>query len=204
MNEINNNTLFKISYGVYILTARQNGFDNGCVINSCQMITDSGKLFAIAINKNNLTHDMVKETGIFNISILTKDSSFDLIKHFGYQSGKNVDKFEKRNDERSSNGICYIKETTNSYISFKVTNTVDFKTHTLFIATVVEAKELSSIESMTYDYYFSNVKPNDKEKGKGYRCKICGYVYDKGELPLDFICPICKHGYEDFEKIKEE
>lgn len=200
------NAMFKLSYGLFVLTAKQDGKDNGCIINTVTQITDSPKRISIAVNKANLTHDMIKNTGEFNVSVLTEKVPFDEIKHFGFQSGKNVNKFENYEAaEHTENGVLYIGNYSNAVISGKVINTIDCGTHTVFIADVTEAKVLSNDKSVTYEYYFANIKPKPAAVStakKGFICKICGYIYEGETLPPDFICPICKHGAEDFEPIK--
>lgn len=200
------NAMFKLSYGLFALTAKQEEKDNGCIINTVTQITDSPKRISIAVNKANLTHDMIKNTGVFNVSVLTEKVPFDEIKHFGFQSGKNVNKFENYEAaERTENGVLYIGKYSNAVISGKVINAIDCGTHTVFIADVTEAKVLSNDKSVTYEYYFANIKPKPAAVSadkKGFICKICGYIYEGETLPPDFICPICKHGAEDFEPIK--
>lgn len=200
------NAMFKLSYGLFVLTAKQDGKDNGCIINTVTQITDSPKRISIAVNKSNLTHDMIKNTGAFNVSVLTEKVAFDEIKHFGFQSGKNVNKFKDYEAAGcTENGILYVGKYSNAVISAKVINTIDCGTHTVFIADVTEAKVLSNDKSVTYEYYFANIKPKPtpvKKDKKGFICKICGYIYEGETLPPDFICPICKHGAEDFEPLK--
>ena len=201
-NNIDNNAMFKLSYGLFVLTAKDGEKDNGCITNTVMQITSSPKIISIAINKSNLTHDITLKTGVFNISVLTQETPFEFFKHFGFQSGKDVDKFEDYDKfNRSENGLIYLSTYTNSFISAKVISAVDCGSHTLFTAEVTEAEVLSSAPSVTYEYYFANIKPKSEEKKKGFVCKICGYVYEGDELPADFICPICKHGAEDFEPI---
>ena len=197
------NALFKIGYGLYVLTAHENGKDNGCIINTVMQVTSEPNMIAIAVNKNNYTNEMILKTRKFNISTLAEGVNFDLFKHFGFQSGKEVNKFETfSNIKRSPNGVLYITQNTNSYMSAYVQQEIDLKTHTMFIAQLVEAECLSDIPTVTYDYYHKNIKPKSEKTGKsGWRCKICGYVYEGENLPSDFICPLCKHGAQDFEKI---
>lgn len=199
--------MFKLSYGLFVLTARDGEKDNGCIINTVTQVTEKPQRITIAVNKNNFTHDMIIKTGSFNVSILSTDAPFKVFKHFGFQSGRNVNKFEGcENTVRTDNGIVYIPRYTNAVISGKVISTIDQGTHTLFIAQVTEAKVLSTVPSMTYQYYFDNVKPKPAAeaapKKKGFVCTICGYVYEGDTLPADFICPLCKHGAEFFEPIK--
>ncbi len=197
--------MYKISYGLYVLTAKENGFDNGCIINTAGQVTSTPNRISIAVNKDNKTHDMVHATGVFNISILAEDTDFKTFQHFGFQSGKNVDKFDGYGPkERSGNGLYYITKGTNSYISGRVVQEVDLGTHTLFIADVTDASVLSDVPSVTYDYYQKNIKPKPEASKAGktvWVCKVCGYVYEGEELPADYICPLCKHGAEDFEKV---
>ena len=203
---MNTNAMFKIGYGLYVLTAKENGFDNGCIINTVSQVTSSPNRITVAVNKMNKTHDMILASGEFNVSILTQSASFDIFKAFGFRSGKDTDKFaDFTNVSRSSNGIYYITESTNSFISAKVLNATDLGTHTLFLADVTDCDILSDATSVTYDYYHKYIKPKPEVKKSAkvyYRCKICGYIYEGDELPEDFICPLCKHGAEDFEPIK--
>lgn len=192
--------LFKFSYGLFVLTARQDGKDNGCIINTAGQLTEDPMRIQIAVNKNNLTHDMILETGVFNVSVLSQDAVFWVFQHYGFQSGRDVDKFQMIPEARTENGIRYVEGCTNAVISGKVVQTVDCGSHTLFVAEVTEAKTLSGEPSMTYQYYFDHVKPKPQPKSGKWVCKICGYVYEGDELPADFICPWCKHGVEAFEK----
>lgn len=200
---IDNNAMFKLSYGLYVLTAKSDGKDNGCIVNTVIQITDTPKRILVAVNKANLTCRMIEETLEFNVSCLTQNTDFELIKRFGFSSGKNTNKFSNFNNfARSNNSITYVTEAVNSVISAKVFKKEDVGTHIVFLADVTEAKQLSSEKSLTYEYYFENVKPKpEKTNKKGYVCKICGYVYEGESLPEDFVCPLCKHGAQDFEPI---
>ena len=198
---MDNSALFKLSYGLFALTAQQDGKNNGCIINTAMQITDNPKRIQIAVNKQNLTHDMILATGEFNLSVLSQDAVFWLFQHYGFQSGREVDKFANIPATRAANGIRYVPGCTNAYISGKVFQTVDCGTHTVFFADVTDAAVLSEEPSMTYQYYFDHVKPKPQPtEEKKWVCKICNYVYEGQELPADFICPWCKHGAEDFEK----
>lgn len=198
---MDNTALFKLSYGLFVLTARHEGRDNGCIINTAIQITDTPKRIQIAVNKQNLTHDMILQTGVFNVSVLSQEAVFWVFQHYGFQSGRDTDKFANIPEARTANGLRYIEGCTNAVISGKVISTVDCGTHTLFIADVTDARSLSNEPSMTYQYYFDHVKPKpEPAKKASWVCKICGYVYEGEELPADFICPWCKHGAEDFEK----
>lgn len=198
--------MFKLSYGLFVLTAQEDGFDNGCIINTVMQVTSTPNRISITVNKANKTHDMIKATGLFNASILAENASFDTFRHFGFQSGKNVDKFaDYALKERAENGLYYVTAGTNAYLSGKVVQEIDLGTHTQFVADVTAGEILSGVPSVTYAYYQSNIKPKPeapKEKaGKTvWVCKICGYVYEGEELPADFVCPLCKHGAADFEK----
>ena len=197
------NAMFKLSYGLFVLTAKGTR-DNGCIINTVTQITDTPKRISIAVNKANHTHDLIMNNGVFNVSVLTTDATFALFQRFGFQSGREVDKFDGFADvARSENGLYYVTQASNAFISGKVIQTLDYGTHTVFIADVTEAKVLSNAPSLTYAYYFEHVKPKPAalSEQKGWVCKICGYVYEGDELPADFICPLCKHGAEDFERL---
>ena len=204
---MNAKAMFSLTYGLFVLTARENDFDNGCIINTAMQVTDQPKRISVAVNKANHTHDMIVSTKQFNISILSEKAVFDTFKRFGFQSGKNVNKFEGYDGwKRASDGISYVTEGTNAWISAKVEQMVDLGTHTMFIASVEDMDVLSDDPSATYAYYHANIKPKPQEtkpSGKtGWRCKICGYVYEGEELPEDFICPWCKHPASDFEKVE--
>ncbi len=200
----NQNTMFKLTYGLFVLSAKDGDKDNGCIVNTVQQVTDTPNRIAVTVNKSNYTHDMIQKTGRFNVSILSEDASFDLFQHFGFQSGRDVDKLKDWKDyERAENQIIYVTKGSNGYLCAKVIDTMDLGTHTFFLAEVEDGDILNNIESVTYSYYHKKIKPQPKEtKTTGWRCKICGYVYEGEELPPDFICPLCKHGAADFEKIE--
>ena len=202
MSEINKTAMFKIGYGLYIVTAREGDKDNGCIVNAVTQLTDQKLRVAVTINKQNLTHDMVKNTGVMNVNCLTEETPFAIFEYFGFQSGKNVEKFVSPHLNRSENGLVIQPDYSNAFFSLKVEQEVDLDTHTMFICEVTEAKVLSDKPSMTYAYYHANVKPKPVKKAKGWVCKVCGYVYEGEELPPDFICPLCKHGAADFERIE--
>lgn len=198
---MDNSALFKLSYGLFVLTAKQGGKDNGCIINTAMQVTSNPNRIQIAVNKQNYTHDMIAATGEFNVSVLSQEAVFWVFQHYGFQSGRDVDKFANIPAARTQNGIRYIEGCTNAVISGKVIQTVDCGTHTLFLAEVTDARVLSGEPSMTYQHYFDHVKPKPQPEGKAkWVCKICGYRYEGDPLPADFICPWCKHGAEDFEK----
>lgn len=200
-DKINPTALFNIGYGLYIVTAKEGDKDNGCIVNAVTQLTDKKLRVAVTINKANLTHDMIKRTGVMNVNCLTEETPFAIFEYFGFQSGRNVDKFVSPNLHRSDNGLVIQPDYSNSFFSLKVEQEVDLDSHTLFICEVTEAKVLSDKPTMTYTYYHKNVKPKPQKKSKGFVCTICGYVYEGEELPDDFVCPLCKHGVDAFEKL---
>ncbi len=203
---MNPKTMFKLTYGLFVLTSRLEEKDSGCIINTAGQVTSEPNRISITVNKVNFTHDLVKDSGKFNLSILSEQADFSLFRHFGFQSGRNTDKFAGYSEcRRSSNGLYYITAGTNGYISATVEQTVDLGTHTLFIASVDDMEVLSDSPSATYTYYQSSIKPKPEKpvpSGKPqWRCTVCGYIYEGEELPADFICPLCKHPASDFEKV---
>lgn len=203
---IDKNAMFKFSYGLFVLTANDGKKDNGCIINTAQLLTDNPKRITFAVNKQNYTHDIILKSKVCNISVLTQDVPFKVFEHFGFQSGRTTDKFlNYSNVAHSENGLVYLPNYTNAFISAKVVSATDYGSHTLFVAEVTEAKVLSAVNSVTYSYYFEHIKPKPqvaKQSKPKYVCKICGYEYEGDVLPPDFICPLCKHGAEDFELVK--
>ena len=203
---MDNKVMQKLSYGLFVLTARECDKDNGCIINTAIQVTSEPNRISIAVNKNNYTHDMVLKTGMFNVSILSEDAKFDTFKHFGFQSGKDTDKAVGISFKRAANDVIYLDSAeVNAFISGKVIQTVDLGTHTLFIADVTDGEVLSAEASATYAYYFAHIKPapavQQQESKKGWICTICGYIYEGDPLPADFICPVCKHPASDFRKL---
>lgn len=203
-NKHDMNALFKIGYGLYVVTSNDGKKDNGLIVNTVQQVTNTPNRVSVAINKQNYSHHVIKQSGIMNVNCLTTQAPFKVFENFGFNSGRNVNKFENCEVEmRSDNGLLFLPKYINAFLSLKVENYVDLDTHGLFICSVTEARVISDAESMTYDYYFNNVKPKPQTEGKkGYVCKICGYVYEGDKLPEDIVCPLCKHGYADFEPIK--
>ena len=193
--------LFKIEYGLYVVTSNDGKKDNGLIVNTVTQLTDTPFRVAVNINKANYSHDVIKNTKKLNVNILSQDTSFDLIKKYGFVSGRDVNKFEGEEVIRSANGLVILDNHINAFFSLEVENYVDLGTHGMFICLVKEAKKLNNNPTLTYNYYQANVKPKPEEKKKGYVCKVCGYVYEGDELPDDFICPLCKHGASDFEKL---
>ncbi len=195
---------FKLTYGLFLLTAREGARDNGCIINTVMQVTDEPKQIEVAVNKANLTAEMIERTGRFNVSVLTEDAPFSLYKYFGYTSGRDADKFADFTAvARSENGLLHLTEQTNAFFSAEVVDTRDVGTHLLFTARVTEARVLSEARAVTYAYYFEYIKPKpEMKKKKGYVCTVCGWVYEGEELPPDIICPLCKHGADAFQKIE--
>jgi flavin reductase (DIM6/NTAB) family NADH-FMN oxidoreductase RutF len=196
-------TMFKLSYGLFALTAKEGTKDNGCIINIATQITSTPLRISVVVNKANLTHDMIHRTGMFNISVLTESTPFRFFEQFGFHSGRETDKFSGCGyEERTANGLRYVPEHTNAVISARVADAFQFNTHTVFVADVTQAMVLSAKPSLTYQYYFDHIKPKpppQKADKKSFVCKICGYKYVGESLPADFICPWCKHGAHDFE-----
>lgn len=202
--EVDPSALFKFSYGLFVLSAKDEK-DNGCIINTASQLTNTPITMNLAVNKANYTHDMMLKTGLFNLSILSEKATFDVFTRFGFSSGRDTNKFENYNAfARSQNGLSYITEGTNAFLSGKILNSYDEGTHTLFTADLTEAVILNGDPSATYTYYFEHIKPKPKAetaKKKGWVCKICGYIHEDEDLPADFICPLCKHGASDFERL---
>ena len=201
--------MFKLSYGLFVLTTKFFNKYNGCIINTAIQAASEPNQISICVNKANLTHDMIMQSKEFTVSVISEKADFSLFKRFGFASGKDVDKFEgfEGSIKRGANGIYYVTEGTNAYISVKVEKTQDLGSHTMFVGTITDMEVLSDAPSATYAYYFENIKPKPEAVGttpKGetiWRCRICGYEYVGEELPDDFICPTCKHPAEDFEKV---
>lgn len=197
-------SLFKLTYGLYLLTANHNGKDNGCIINTAVQVANSPDRIAVSVTKGSLTENMIKESRKFNISAISTDAEFSLFEHFGMKSGRDIDKFADFTDvKRSPNELFYLTKWANAYISVYVQEIVDLGSHTLFIGQMVGGEVLSDKESCSYAYYHANIKPKPAASSgvKGWRCTICGYEYEGEELPSDFICPLCKHPASDFEKM---
>lgn len=211
MGKLDTKAMYKLSYGLFVCTAKRDDKMNGCIINTAIQVASEPNTISIAVNKANYTHDMILETKQCNISVIAQDAAFDLFKHFGFQSGRDVDKFAdypKDSYQIAENGIPVITAGTNACFSLEVKQTVDLGSHTMFICTPVAMEVLADTSSCTYEYYQNNIKPKPEAVGttpKGetiWRCRICGYEWVGEELPDDFICPICKHPKADFEKIE--
>jgi len=200
---MDNTALFKVGYGLYVLTAQDGEKDNGCIINTVLQVTSTPLVGVIAVNKLNYTNEMINKTGKFNVSVLTTETPFSVFEHFGFQSGAMINKFDNYgNMAKSENEIIYLPKYSNAYLSFQVIDAIDFGTHTMFKANITNGQVIGSGESLTYAYYQQHIKPKKPQTAtKGYRCNICGYIYEGEPLPADFICPICKHGASNFTKI---
>ncbi len=199
---VNKEALFKLSYGLYVVTSNDGQRDNGLIVNTVVQVTDTPNRVAVTINKQNYSHDVIKEKGIMNVNCLSIDAPFEVFKTFGFASGRDTDKFSEIKPYQTPNGLAVLPKYINAFLSLKVESYVDLDTHGMFICTVDEAKVISPEPSMTYTYYHENVKPKPQEsRKKGYVCKICGYVYEGENLPEDFICPLCKHPASDFEPL---
>ncbi len=209
MADMNTKAMYKLTYGLFVCTAKRGDKVNGCIINTAMQIASEPNTISVAVNKANFTHDMILETGVCNVSVISKDADFELFKRFGFQSGRDADKFAGFDGSyrTAENGLPVVTAGTNAFFSLKVKSTVDLGSHTLFICEPTAMEVLSDTSSCTYEYYQSDIKPKPEAVGttpKGetiWRCRICGYEWVGEELPDDFICPICKHPKADFEKI---
>ena len=200
---MNPKALYNITYGLYMLSVRADEQDNACIINTAVQVASDPLRIAISVNKGNHTHDMLMQSGRFNLSALTTSTPFSLFQRFGMQSGRSVKKFDGFEDAvRAENGILYLSSHANALLCCKVERTVDLGSHTMFIAELEDAEVLSAEPSCTYGYYQSDIKPKPQtQKKTSWVCTVCGYVYEGEELPDDFVCPLCKHGKEDFQKV---
>ncbi|MCF0133858.1 MAG: flavin reductase [Blautia sp.] len=201
--------LFKLSYGVFVLASKTDGKANACITNTCIQVANSPTRVAIAVLNTNYTCDMIKESKVFNLSLLDQSCTFDTIKHFGFQSGRDTDKLAGMDLPTDVNGIPYLNYQTCSVISCKVVDSMELGSHTLFIAEVEDAVLLNDTDPLTYNDYQTKVKPQpqavkQEKKIVGWRCKICGYVYEESELPADYLCPLCGHPVDDFEPVYED
>lgn len=205
---MDNKALYKLSYGVFVLTTKAEAKENGCITNTCMQVANSPTRVAITVINTNFTCDLIKESGVFAVSLLDETTTFETIKHWGFQSGRDIDKFEGLDLPKDINGVAYLPWQTTSMISCKVVESFELGSHTMFIAEVVDASVLSGKNPLTYADYRNNLKPkpqapNKEKKIVGWKCKICGYIYEGAELADDYICPLCGHPKEDFEPIYE-
>ena len=195
--------LFRIGYGLYVVTSNDGTKDNGLIVNTVTQVTNTPNRIAVTINKENYSHHVIKQTGIMNVNCLSVDAPFKVFENFGFRSGRNADKFADCNPVRTDNGLLMLPRYINAMLSLRVEQYIDLGTHGMFICEVTEARVVSDAETMTYTFYQEHVKPKPQTEGKkGWVCSICGYVYEGEDLPEDFICPLCKHGAADFEPIE--
>ena len=192
--------LYQISYGLYVLTTRDRKKDNGCIVNTVMQVTSAPTLVAGCVNKQNYSCGLIRKTGAMNVNSLTEDTPFEVFRRFGYQSGRDTDKFDGYTSERSGNGLIVLTKHANGFLSLAFEREEDLGSHVLFLCTSTEGKMLSDAETVSYSYYQKNITPKSQpEKKKGFICRVCGYVYEGDTLPPDYICPLCKHGTADFE-----
>ena len=196
--------LYQIGYGLYVLTTRDGSRDNGCIVNTVMQVTSTPVVIAVAVNKQNYTCGIIRKTGTFNINSLTENTPFEVFRHFGYQSGRDVDKFAGCMPDRSKNGLIVLPKHTRGFLSLSVQSETDLGTHILFLCVPTDGKLLSDTETVSYSHYLKNIKQGlaQSEKKKGFVCRICGHIYEGDVLPEDYICPICKHGAADFESLQ--
>ena len=196
-------SLSKIGYGLYVLTTNHDNIDNGCIINTVQQVSSKPIRLSIVVNKNNYTHDLILDSCVFNINVLTTETPFKVFEHFGFQSGKNVNKFAGCEQElRAVNHVLYLPKYINAYFACRMVKSIDLGTHTMFIADVLDAVNINDKESVTYDYYQKNIKPKKTVTKGCWICTVCGWVYEGEQLPDDIVCPLCKHGKEEFEYVE--
>ena len=204
---IDKTAMYQLTYGLFVLTTTDGEKQNGCIVNTVSMLTDNPKRITVFVNKANYSEELLRKTGVFNVSVLTEQTPFDVFRQFGFQSGRDVDKFANATYPKTENGLYYLPEYANAVLSAKVIDAYDYGTHTLFVAEVTEAKKLSNDKSVSYEYYLNNIKPKPQAAAEvpsanhKWVCKICGYTHEGESLPDDFICPWCKHPAEDFEQI---
>ena len=200
---MNTKALYNITCGLYMLSSRSGDKTGGCIINTLMQVTSNPLRVTVTVNKANNTHDLIAESGVFAVSLLDQTAPFGLFQHFGFQSSRDVDKFDRLKTETDLHGVPHLTWASCGYLSCKVVSSMDLGTHTQFLADVVDCDVLPGAEPVSYSYYQANIKPKPekKEEKKGWRCTICGYVYEGEELPEDYVCPLCKHGPEVFEKI---
>ena len=200
---MDNTAFFKLSYGLFVVTAHEDGKDNGCITNTVIQVTNDPLRISVTINKDNYTCGMIHRTGLFNVSILSEEASFEIFKHWGFQSGRDVDKALGIEFYRLENGVIYVTEGVNAVLCAKVAQEIDLGSHIMFIADLTDAFPIGNAPSATYTYYHKNIKPAPaKPKSKGWICTICGYIYEGEVLPEDFICPVCKHPASDFKRVE--
>ena len=200
--------MFKLTYGLFVLTTESAGRINGCITNTAIQVANDPTRIGLAVNKANFTEGLIRASQKFNISIISTDADFALFKRFGFQSGRDVDKFADFSDYRIlDNGIPIITKGTNAYMTCTVTESHDLGSHTFFIGTIGDMDVLADTESCSYSYYQSSIKPKPEKQAEVksgkviWRCTVCGYEYEGDPIPDDFICPLCKHPASDFVKL---
>ncbi|MDD8048207.1 MAG: flavin reductase [Thomasclavelia sp.] len=206
---MDNNAFRKLSYGLYVVSSKDSKKDNGCIANTFTQVTSSPAGVCITLNKDNYTTNQIKESKIYNVAVLLEEVDMDLIRNFGFQSGKDVDKYANIKADKDSLGIKYPTEGVAAVFSVEVTKEVELSTHIMFIGEVKDAKVLNDKEVLTYANYHKikngatpkNAPSYIEEKKTGWRCSVCGYIYEGENLPEDFICPVCKQPASVFEKI---
>ncbi|MBO5262406.1 MAG: flavin reductase [Clostridia bacterium] len=202
MENIDNKALFKLSYGLYAVTCNDGTKDGGLIVNTVIQQASTPLTLSVTISKANYSHDVIKSTKKLNINCLNTDTPFEIFEKLGFRSGRDTDKLSDVFHWKAQNGLAVLSgEIINAFFLCEVTDYVDLGSHGMFLCKVCQAVHISDTESMTYDYYHKNVKPKKNTKKSGYVCSICGYVYEGDDLPSDFVCPICKHGATDFEKV---
>lgn len=200
---MNQEAMFKLTYGLFVVTAREDEKDNGCIVNTVTQVTIEPNRIILAVNKQNYTHDMIVRTGKFNVSVLTEQSKFSTYQNWGFQSGRDADKTVGIEFHRAENGIIVLDKEINAYLCANVVSMTDLGTHTLFLADVMDAEVISDEPSVSYHYYQKNIKPAPPtDKKKGFVCTVCGYIYEGDTLPDDFVCPTCKHPAADFKRLE--
>ncbi len=199
--QIDLTALFKIEYGLYVVTLNCEGKDNALIVNTVSQVSNSPNRIAVGVSKANFSHDAILQSRKMNVCPISENAPFSLFEQFGFKSGRDTDKFQNVKAYRTANGLVFPAEYVNAFISLEVESYVDLDSHGLFICKITDTGIISQTPTMTYSYYHKNVKPKPQEKKSGYVCEICGYVYEGDELPEDFICPICKHGVSDFRKL---
>ena len=203
---MNTKVLHNLTCGLYVLASKNGAHRSGCIINTVMQVTSKPLRITVTVNKANYTHDLIASSGVFTVSLLDQSAPFGLFQHFGFQSGRDVDKFKDLSVKEDENGVPYLTWASCGYLSCKVVSSMDLGTHTQFLADVIDAEALDGTAPVSYVYYQAHIKPKPQPKEdapvKGWVCTICGYIYEGETLPEDFICPLCKHGVEAFEKIQ--
>ena len=222
--------LRKLSYGLYIISSKKGDRFNGQIANTVFQVTSEPPTISVCINKQNLTHEFIEESGVFTASILSKETPMKFIGHFGFKSGREIDKFKDVEYKLGVTGAPIVIENTIGYLEGEVINSLDVGTHTVFIGRIIDAGIIKEGEPMTYAYYHEVKKgkspktaptyikeesQKEVKKVEKYVCTVCGYVYDPEvgdpdsgikpgtpfeELPDDWVCPVCGAGKEDFER----